>query len=624
MQATTELRSWGERAAPPGWWAFYVRVTREESVTADLSIPNQVGRAREVAALRGWSDYKIYVEPKHVSAKLWADKRPALKELLDDVAAGRIRGACARHTDRLWRNNDIQARLLGALRPHKVELWDFAHQYDYRSAHERFSLQVLGAASELEVNLTAERIREMKRGKATKGMTGGGPPPFGYTSQSWCIHELGEAGQPADEAYRQACLKYPVGKCWYIDEKEAEVVRLIFELYTSPPYRYGCKRIVRHLNERGYKTRRGCAWLSNYVNKIINNPAYGGFTTYDQAAYDERLPSRLPRYKQTLFKGEHEPIVAPEIWQKAQQIKATENTVKRQRSGPKANETFSLTGILRCPSCGSRMIGKWSHHSTRRYYICSRRHSGGADDRGWQRATGVRGPGRHRHHSCTGLAAAGGARGAPSCSPDAPPDDGGPVERRSRGEPSTGKPDPWGVQRRNALVCSAPSVGDGSPVAEGPCRRDVLLVDVVRVLQRRGGWAGPWGCLVPAREHGACRDQWRRWRASEHGSASRGSTPPPGRYGNQSATSSAASARSSRTAGPPARTAIPIRLPSDRTAPHRPRATLERGRSDASCQKRHPHPNACAASSWCSQRARSIPEASSPSGVSASRRRSVS
>jgi hypothetical protein len=67
-------------------------------------------------------------------------------------------------------------------------------------------------------------------------------------------------------------------------------------------------------------------------------------TTYDQAAYDERLPSRLPRYKQTLFKGEHAPIVAPEIWQKAQQIKATENTVKRQRSGPKANETFSLTG----------------------------------------------------------------------------------------------------------------------------------------------------------------------------------------------------------------------------------------------------------------------------------------
>src|SRR5262249_58502380 len=91
--------------------------------------------------------------------------------------AGRIMGVWARHTDRLWRNNQIQSQVLGVLRPARVELWDFTHQYDYRSAHGRFSLQVLGAASELEVNLTAERIREMKRGKAMKGRTGGGPPP---------------------------------------------------------------------------------------------------------------------------------------------------------------------------------------------------------------------------------------------------------------------------------------------------------------------------------------------------------------------------------------------------------------------------------------------------------------
>jgi DNA invertase Pin-like site-specific DNA recombinase len=256
MMASTDLQSWGESAVPARWWAFYVRVTREESVTADLSIPNQIARAKEIAATRGWHDYKLYVEPRHVSAELWIDKRPALNELLDDVAAGHISGVCARHTDRLWRNNDIQARLLHALRLQGVELWDFTNKYDYKSAHGRFSLQVLGAASELEVNLTAERIREMKRGKAAKGKTGGGPPPFGYTSQSRRIHELEEAGHPRDEAYRRACLEFPIGKCWYIDEREAEMVRLIFELYTSPRYRYGCKRIVRHLNERGYKTRQ--------------------------------------------------------------------------------------------------------------------------------------------------------------------------------------------------------------------------------------------------------------------------------------------------------------------------------------------------------------------------------
>ncbi len=373
------LQSWtAEGPTPERWHAFYVRVTREESVQADLSIPNQIARAKEIAALRSWRDYKIYVEPRHVSAELWTDKRPALRDLLDDARAGRVLAVCARHTDRLWRNNGIQARFLAVLRPAKVQLWDFTHEYDYKSAHGRFSLQVLGAASELEVNLTAERIREMKRGKAMKGRTGGGPPPYGYTSQSRCMAEYRAAGHDKDEAYALACRDIPIGKSWLIDEKEAAVVRLIFQLYSSPEYRFGCKRIAQHLNAHGYKTRNGLAWLSNYVIKLINNPVYAGFTTYDEASYENRTPSKAPRHKQKLFKGEHPPLLDAELWERVQAIKKDENTVKRVKGGPSAS-VFSLTGILRCPSCGSRMIGKWSHHSIRRYYICDRRHNGGPD-----------------------------------------------------------------------------------------------------------------------------------------------------------------------------------------------------------------------------------------------------
>jgi site-specific DNA recombinase len=381
MSEMEKLHSWtAEVPTPERWYAFYVRVTQEESVTADLSIPNQIARARELAAVRGWNDYRIYVEPRHVSAKLWIEKRPALKELLDDVAAGRIIGVCARHTDRLWRNSRVQGRILDALRVRRVDLWDFAHQYDYKSAHGRFSLQVLGAASELEVNLTSERIREMKRGKALKGKTGGGTPPFGYTSQARRIHELEEAGHTPDEAYRQACLEFPVGKCWYIDEKEAEVVRLVFELYTSPQYRYGCKRIVQYLNERGYKRRGGSVWLFPPIMRMINNPVYAGFTTFDEEAYKDRLPSQQPRHRQARFKAEHEPIVSAEVWEKAQQIKVHENTIKRQRPGKAPTEASSLTGILRCPRCGSHMLGKRNTVETaRRYYICSKRHLGGPD-----------------------------------------------------------------------------------------------------------------------------------------------------------------------------------------------------------------------------------------------------
>ncbi|TKD07968.1 recombinase family protein [Polyangium fumosum] len=376
-----DVQSWGNGPAPERWWAFYVRVTREESIKRDLSIPNQCARAQELARLRGWDHFRIYIEERHVSAELWTDKRPALKRMLDDLSAGFVLGVCARHTDRLWRNNDIQGRILRMLRGSGSELWDFSSRYDYKSAHGRFSLQVLGAASELEVGLVAERIREMKRGKAMKGKTGGGPAPYGYTSQSRRIRELKAAGLPDDEAYRKACLEFPVGKCWYIDEYEAAVVRLIFDLYTSPKHRIGSKLIARHLNQQGYRPRLGDKFTSGIVTNFLDNPAYAGYTHYDEIAYTNRVPSTRPRRKHTLFQGEHPAIVPPEVWHKAQDIKTIESRTSRRKTAPGAvAQAFSLTGIMRCPKCGTSVLGRWARPEMKYlFYICGRRHGAGPE-----------------------------------------------------------------------------------------------------------------------------------------------------------------------------------------------------------------------------------------------------
>jgi len=50
----TPLQSSDIKAKPPArYWAIYVRVTSEESVKKDLSIPNQCRRAIEIAKSRG-------------------------------------------------------------------------------------------------------------------------------------------------------------------------------------------------------------------------------------------------------------------------------------------------------------------------------------------------------------------------------------------------------------------------------------------------------------------------------------------------------------------------------------------------------------------------------------------
>ena len=352
----SDLTSWSGKA-PEQWAAFYVRVTQEESVKTDLSIPNQIARAHEIAASRKWAHYQIYVEPRHVSGELWIEKRPGLMRVVEDVRAGRVTRVCARHTDRLWRNAEIQSKLLPILREHGVELWDYSNQHDYRSAHGRFSLQVLGAASELEVNLTAERIREMKRGKAQRGQVGGGPPPFGYTSQSRRVLELRAAGYSADDAYATACTDLPIGKRWYIDEAEAAIVRLIFELYTAPQHRLGSLRIAQHLNANGHKSRNGYIWLANYVRRVVDNPAYAGFTSYDESAYAEKVASKQPRSRQQLFPGEHPPIVTPDLWRQAQAIKVTENPTKRGRGSEPTGLRPSATSSRSPGSCAARSAG---------------------------------------------------------------------------------------------------------------------------------------------------------------------------------------------------------------------------------------------------------------------------
>lgn len=350
--------------------AIYIRVTAEESVKTDLSIPNQRARALELCAERGWTTVKLYVEPRHVGGDKLPAKRPALSALLADIEAGRLARVFVRHTDRLWRGSKVQDQILDALRRNAVELWDFGGLREHRSAGGRFALKVLGAAAELEKGLTGERIREMKRGKAKSGKTGGGPAPYGYTSQGRVKREALADGLGPDEAERLAVERCPLSRALYVDAREAEVVRLIFELYLGR--RFGTRRIADELNRLGHLRRSGLPWVPTRVGVVINNPVVAGFTSFDEEAYEKGVPSTRPRYRQTLYAGTHEAIIPKERWEEAQRIKDGNAKGLRRKAADEAR-TYALSGVLRCAACGSPMRGKSGGGGRSGNYICRRR-----------------------------------------------------------------------------------------------------------------------------------------------------------------------------------------------------------------------------------------------------------
>ena len=147
-------------------------------------------------------------------------------------------------------------------------------------------------------------------------------------------------------------------------EDEAEVVRLIFDLYTKEGK--GMRRIVQHLNDRDIRTRRGGRWSVVTIHEILKNPVYIG--TY------MRFGLRLPRA--------HVAIISAETYRKARDIVRE----RRPRERLSRAEPYLLSGIAFCEYCGNKMMGvtrrqQWRNkdgervRNTYRYYQCQSRNN---------------------------------------------------------------------------------------------------------------------------------------------------------------------------------------------------------------------------------------------------------
>lgn len=361
---------------------IYARLTKDESIQRGLSLPEQERRGREICGERGWRYVEFYGELRHVGGDVPFEKRIAGKQVVDRIRSGEVKRILVRHQDRLWRDTDVQSSILRLAMEYDVELWQFSGEIRFKSASDKFAVKVQGAAAELEKNMTGERIREMKRGKAHKGHHAGGPPPYGYTSQSRLKTELIKYyGMDQDSALRKACEQIPIPKHLYVDPKEAEVVRLIFELATNAEAPMGRRRIANILNRRGYKRRSGLSWVGCKVGNIINNPVVAGMTSYDEVSYSKHISSSIPRWQQKLYEGVHEPIISLELWKKAQDIKLNINK-RFNRRKEKAKRAYPLTGVLNCAKCGKSYTGKGTVASNPKhpiYYMCQSRKYYGPD-----------------------------------------------------------------------------------------------------------------------------------------------------------------------------------------------------------------------------------------------------
>lgn len=139
-----------------------------------------------------------------------------------------------------------------------------------------------------------------------------------------------------------------------IIEEEAEVVRLIFDLYVNE--NMGTERIARELGAREIFTRRGKRFSSTTLLSMLKNEKYYGMNDgmkyYTGDLFGDRRLQNVPIEKQFRFETDKIPaIISKEIFDKATDIREN-RTSHKQNKGRYLGKT-DYAGIVICGKCGT-------------------------------------------------------------------------------------------------------------------------------------------------------------------------------------------------------------------------------------------------------------------------------
>jgi DNA invertase Pin-like site-specific DNA recombinase len=260
--------------------------------------------------------------------------RPGLKQLLADVAAGKVDVIVLYKVDRLTRSLADFARIVEVLDGAGASFVSITQSFNTTTSMGRLTLNVLLSFAQFEREVTGERIRDKIAASKAKGMWMGGVVPLGY-----------------DVKERKLV----------INEAEAETVRMIFSRYVALG---STGSLVEELRLNAVVTKE---------RHFRDGRSFGGIP-FERGALAHLLKNRVyvgeVAHRDHVYLGEHQPIVDRELWERAQ-VLLSSNTRER-RTSARATDPSLLTGLL-YDGLGRPMTPTHATRGSRRYrYYVSR------------------------------------------------------------------------------------------------------------------------------------------------------------------------------------------------------------------------------------------------------------
>ncbi|EOU1871560.1 recombinase family protein [Clostridium perfringens] len=310
--------------------AIYCRVSTEEQSENGYSIDEQERLLEEWCKKMGYVIYKCYSD-RGISGKNIKD-RPALKELLSDAKAGKFDMVISWKINRLSRKLEDVLKIVNLLEKNNITFKSYSEPFETDTPAGRMQFQMMALIGEFERGTIAQNVKMGMIAKAKSGNWCGGRV-LGY--------DLVPNNSPEEEKKGKNKLE--------INEKEAEIVRFIFNEYSKGK---GYKAITNKMNKLGYKTKKGNNFSVGSIRDILTNPVYIGEIRYNVRQNWSEKRRRNINPNPIRVKGKHEAIIDRELWDKVQLILES----KKGKPSRIYDGEYPLTGILRCPKCGAGMV----------------------------------------------------------------------------------------------------------------------------------------------------------------------------------------------------------------------------------------------------------------------------
>lgn len=305
----------------------YIRVSTD--MQTEYSPDSQLKLIKDYAAKNDMILGDVYADEGISGTKV--EKRDEFKRMITDAKAGNFDVILIYHTSRFARNHEESTVYRNMLKRKGIDVISITQpSVDYKT-----DLLMNAINSVIDEWYSIDLSANVKRGMKEKASRGQHftKPPFGYARPD-------------------------KGKPMVIVEDESLVIKYIFDEYESGN---GMYLIAKRLSDKGYRTKNGIVFSKVRIRQILVNPVYKGYLSW--ASDGETM----------IVKADHEPIISEAQFEAVQKRIAEAGRKYRYKVRDSAYCSHWLTGVIRCPECGTTFTHvKMESHGRANRFRCGR------------------------------------------------------------------------------------------------------------------------------------------------------------------------------------------------------------------------------------------------------------